>query len=93
MGQYVLFLKKSKFYWQPLREGGGLGFFLHGEPPILENAIRVQPPGTGSISHNPFGYFVVYNAQGQTISFYSGRTVAIADSHYPLAGIVEEDPE
>ena len=90
LGEYVLYLAKSKFYWIPLPSGGGMGFFMKGEPAVLKNAIRVQPPGTGSQGLNPIGYFVVYNAQGQRISFYSGRTVSTADSHYPLGYIAEE---
>lgn len=90
LGEYVLYLEKSKFYWMPLPSGGGMGFYLKGAPQILQNAVRVQPPGTGSQGLNPYGYFVVYNAQGQRISFYSGRTVSTADSHYPLAFIAEE---
>jgi len=41
----------------------------------LVSVVRVQPPGTGSAQQNPNGYYVVYNANGQPISPYSGRTV------------------
>ena len=58
-------------------------------PPVegtLRSVVRVQPPG--SASHNPNGYYVVYNSNGQPISPYSGRTVSRKKWHNEFTVVV-----
>ena len=54
----------------------------------IRSAVRLQPPGTGSWSFNPGGYFVDYNADGQAISPYSGKQVPKEKAHNPISFFV-----
>ncbi|MFT0138711.1 RHS repeat-associated core domain-containing protein [Alcanivoracaceae bacterium MT1] len=73
-----------------LPEGGGFVIARPGWRPMhgLQNVVRVQPPGTGSFKHNPKGYYVVYNKNGQPISPYSGRTVSRKKWHNEFSIII-----
>ena len=76
--------------WRAVKAPKGGGFLIV-PPEWIENTrtnvVRIQPPGTGSVDHNPEGYYVVYNESGQPISPYSGKTLNKSQSHNPLGGL------
>ena len=81
----VILVLPSDWEANPLPRGRGFFITRPGwDGNRLAGGVRVQPAGTGSYSHNPNGYYVVYNYFGQPISPYTGRPVSRAQQHYPL---------
>ena len=82
---------------EPLPRGDGFALYPTDKGGIsssgndLYNAVRFQPPGTGSAKPGltfahlyPHGYYVVYNGAGQAINIYNGRPDRKAYTHNPL---------
>jgi RHS repeat-associated protein len=75
----------------PAPRGGGYLLVPPGwTPGSRVNIIRIQPPGTGSVAHNPRGYFVVYGQSGSALNIRTGAQVkdTAPEAHNPLGGVI-----